>query len=665
MCGIAAIISDTARSDLLFNMKNMTDVIRHRGPDDEGFLLCKFNTDEASSYGGNDTPEEVYRSSFSYNPSEKVQNNFNKEGHVVFGHRRLSIVDLTPAGHQPMSYANGRYWITYNGEIYNFPEIRSELVTKGYSFVSQSDTEVILAAYDYWGQDCLNRFNGMFAFVLLDLEKQEVFAARDRFGVKPLYYWISLEGYLAFASEIKQFTVLPGWLPQLNNNLAYDFLCRAVSDHSSETMFKGVYQLRGGEKYLLTIEELSKLDSTLKTEKWYVLKPKSFDGSFLEASEQYKSLLVDSVNLRLRSDVAVGSCLSGGLDSSSIVSIVSNILEEEKITGNQKTFSSCSDIERFDERYYADIVVEHSGANGSYTYPNADQLFEELDKLAWHQDEPFGSTSIFAQWKVFELASMNKVKVMLDGQGADEQLIGYHGFFKTYLKELLMSLKLIALVRETRAFNKVHGYKYLGNLQSLLKAAIPQSLKNHLRRSILKPDWLNLENGDLNLLNPEGNISLRNIQEESFASIIYYSLPMLLHWEDRDSMAHSVESRVPFVDYRLMEFALGLPAEYKISQGITKRVLREAMKGILPEPVRTRNDKMGFVTAEEVWLKELKTEAFREGVRNTIEVTDGLILPSAMDELEKVINGKKPFSFLPWRLISFGKWVELFKVRIG
>jgi len=265
------------------------------------------------------------------------------------GHRRLSILDISPYGHQPLCDSSSRYWIVFNGEVYNYKEIRDELEALGHLFVSGTDTEVILNAYNQWGKDCLNHFNGMWAFIIFDTKNGNLFVSRDRFGVKPLYYWYSPEGFLAFASEIKEFTVLPGWKAKLNGSRAYDFLVSeaGLANHTSETLFQDVYQLRGGEAVEVQVSTLS---TKLPIYRWYDLKINKFDITFEEAEKEFLELFQDAIRIRLRSDVPVGSCLSGGLDSSSIVCIVNDILKEEKLEEIQQTFSVCSDVEVFDER---------------------------------------------------------------------------------------------------------------------------------------------------------------------------------------------------------------------------------------------------------------------------------------------------------------------------
>ena len=669
MCGILALISrdsiDTAA------LAAATAAVRHRGPDDEGYVLLADGMDPLM-LGGEDTQGGAVVTRLApgvVHAGARAGGGWS----AALGHRRLSIIDLSTGGHQPMCTADRRCWITYNGEVYNYLELRDELRALGFTFTSESDTEVILASYRAWGPKCLERFNGMFAFVIVDLAARRVFAARDRFGVKPLYYWFSPQGMIALASEIKQFSMLPGWRAVLNGQRAYDFLNWGLFDHSDETLFDGVFQLRGGEAVTLDLDRLAVTPrGRLPTSRWYELRPGRFGGSLEEAGAEFRRLLTDSVRLRLRADVSVGSCLSGGLDSSAIVCLANSLLRQSGSSARQKTFTAGAATKELDEREFAEEVVRATGVDAHYVEPGADQLFDMLGRMTWHQDEPFGSTSVYAQWQVFRLAAENGIKVMLDGQGADEQLAGYHSFFSPHFGVLLRGPRWLALRRELTAAREMHGYSLVWGLQQVLNNILPEPLRQPLRRlagrAAARARWLDLERLGAAAHDPfllAGNAKARSVREMSLAQVTATSLPMLLHWEDRNSMAHSVEARVPFLDYRLVEFVLGLPDVYKLEGGVTKRVLREAMRGVLPEKVRTRMDKIGFATAEEDWLRTQQPGAFRSAMREAVDAGGGVLRREALDLLEQVIDGRRAFSFLPWRLISFGAWMRRFDVKLG
>jgi asparagine synthase (glutamine-hydrolysing) len=675
MCGISGFFS-IAPQDATYISK-MTDCIRHRGPDDEGYVLFQDLTASPAIFAGKDSPGgSCCVSGIAYSPEDQLGDSLGRNP-VTFamGHRRLSIVDLSPFGHQPMCTPDRRYWIVYNGEIYNHAEIRMELEKIGHIFLSHSDTEVILAAYREWGDDCLSRFNGMFAFLMYDSEKKLLFAARDRFGIKPLYYRIGKDGFY-FASEIKQFTVLSDWQAKMNGQRAYDFLNWGITDHTDETLFQGVFQLCGGQKLLLDLNAIStgevKYDvgERFPVTDWYFLQPKPFIGGAKEAIFQFRNRLFEAVKSHLRADVSVGSCLSGGLDSSSIVCITNQLLREEGVEDLQKTFSACAEVPSVDERKWVEIVVKATGVDGYYVYPSLRELFHELPKITWHQDEPFGSTSIYAQWSVFQLAARNNIKVILDGQGADEQLAGYHGYFGPHLASLLRSFNWLKLVKEILAIHRVHGYSYLNIFARFANATMPEFLRDRLRgmfgKAVIYPSWLNAEKLDCVCRNPmlgAGASDAKSIKDLSLAQLTASNLQMLLHWEDRDSMGHSIESRVPFLDHRLVEFSLGLPDELKLFEGITKRVLRDSMVGILPDQIRGRIDKIGFATPEKAWLREDESGLFRKYIESAIRSTDGVIREAeALKLVDEMISGKTAFNFFPWRLISFAEWVRQFKV---
>jgi asparagine synthase (glutamine-hydrolysing) len=619
MCGISIIINRSNNSIDRAHIEAMTDIIAHRGPDNSGYYFGR---------------------------------NF------AFGHRRLAIIDLSPLGHQPMHYLD-RYTIVANGEIYNYLELRDELRRHGYRFRSQSDTEVTLAAYDQWGEECVSRFNGMWAFAIHDREKETIFCSRDRFGIKPFYY-SEIGGAIVFASEIKQFTAIDGWRARLNKKRAYEFLIYGIRNHSDETLFDGVRQLPAGHNltYDLRIHNHS-------IRKWYDLKDKRNrrKPDFETAKREFTDLFTDTVRLRLRSDVKVGSCLSGGLDSSSIVCVVNHLLREQNAHGKQETVSSCFDISRYDEQKYIDAVAARTEVVSHRVFPRFDDLFSKLDKITWHQDEPFVSTSIFAQWEVFKAAGENRITVMLDGQGADELLGGYHIFYGKYLAGILSRGRIFRLKRETKRLRELQDYSIRQIVRSILGNLPP----NFLRKTARKINSNEISRAVRRDGMPDSSefwqAPTRTMREESLAEIEFTHLPILLHYEDRNSMAHSIESRVPFLDYRLAEFALNLPDEYKIKNAAAKHILRESLREAIPESILNRRDKMGFVTPEEVWLKQNGT-SFRKELEDTIRSSNGLINRNILDILDAVTQGKRPFDFTIWRFIAFGRWLKVFDVTI-
>jgi asparagine synthase (glutamine-hydrolysing) len=668
MCGITGFVSP--RPVTAAPVVRMNRMIRHRGPDDEGYLLLPSPIAAPLACGGPDTPGDAWRRQSAYMPAAAIGECEDTPVMLAFGHRRLSILDLSACGHQPMCTADRRYWIIYNGEVYNYLEVRSELEAVGYRFHSGSDTEVILAAWQEWGAECMLRFVGMWAFAIYDCRRNELFLARDRFGIKPLYYWIAPGGVFCFGSEIKQFTAYPGWRATVNPQRTYDFLAWGASDHTDETMFAGVYQLRPGHSIRLHALDFSAdCDGRVPSARWYELEAEPFSGTFADAAAEFGARFGDAVRMHLRSDVAVGSCLSGGLDSSSIVCAVNRELQAQGATHLQQTFSACSEVARFDERAWIDEVVRATRVQAHYVYPRLEDLFEDAPSITWHQDEPFGSTSIYAQWSVFRLAARAGVNVMLDGQGADEHLAGYHEYFGPRFAGLFRSGDWPGLWHDVAATRRMHGYSQLHAAKLVANVMLPEALRQPLRARAGKahatPDWLDLEALGALPRDPLAQLGAysESVQGASRMQLTATRLQRLLHWEDRNSMAHSVESRVPFLDHRLVEFVLGLPDDFKIAAGVTKRVQRAGMSGVLPERIRDRVDKRGFETAEAVWMKEQAPDLFRARLREAIDLSGGLLRPDETCRLlEEVIDGRREFSFLPWRLINFGEWCRKFSV---
>lgn len=663
MCGISLIYAWDSRSPLA-QISEMGRLIRHRGPDDEGYAFFRINEHKGSLIlGGEDTPQAVYRSSSRYAPKGQFSREFNVSAfQLAMGHRRLSILDLSEQGHQPMCDLSERFWLTYNGEIYNYQEIKVQLENLGHTFRTHTDTEVVLLSYKEWGANCLHRFNGMFGFALYDALKKELFVARDRFAEKPVYFWVSPCGFLAVGSEIKQFSCLHGWKAVLNKQTIGRFLVEGILDYSEETCFEGVYQLKGGTYFLATIDGVNKPE--IRVQRWYEVPKKPFKGSFNEAVESFGELLKDSIALRLRADVPVGSCLSGGLDSSSVVCTLHQLLSQQTHANPQKTFSACSLYKRFDESEFIEAVIEKTQLENHTTFPKFETLIDELPALIWHHDEPFGSTSIFAQWEVFKSVKSNGIKVVLDGQGADEILGGYSAFYHYWLLDLVRSRKWKKFVQERYWIRHFYGIDISNKVA--LKAIIPQWFKKTLWGS--KPikraaqPWLDHRQLPLDYTSNRQHPYLGQFEHHCFEQTSTTSLPMLLHFEDRDSMAHSIEGRTPFLDYRLVELSLSLPSEFKINQGISKFVLREAMKGVLPDKIRWRTSKLGFATPEEIWVRQHSPDIFRGFVKESIRISEGMITPKAIDLAEDMIQGKIKYDSLLWRIIIVGKWMERFNV---
>ena len=630
MCGISVIVGRSGDLAAEQACRLATEAVIHRGPDGMGCHQVGSAEDRSGSSS------------------------------VWMGHTRLAIVDLTSGGRQPMSTPDQRYSIVYNGEVYNHRELRENLISEGVSFQSHCDTEVVLQAYVKWGALALDRFNGMFSFVIHDAQEKRLFVARDRFGIKPLYYWQMPDGGLAIGSEIKQFTVLPNWRAELSHQGAYDYVAWGFTDHTEGTLFSGVKQLLPGHRLSYDVE-----GGHLICQPWYRLSERKYTGTMSQAVEACHYLLREAVSLRLRADVEVGSCLSGGLDSSSIVCLVNELLGDSAVK-QQKTFTAASRVAAVNERHYAEAVAHACCVEGHYCYPESDGLLSDLSDVLWHQDEPFGSTSIYAQWCVFRSAKTAGIKVMLDGQGADEQLGGYHGFFKSHCVDLLKELRWIALSRELAAIRRLHGLSSTG--VGVIGQMLPRRLRGYLRRHIAGVSdgsrLVRLAGLAVEERHPFERVAGATFDAQRRLQLASASVPALLRYEDRDSMAHSIEARTPFLDHRLVEFLMSLPGEYLIKNGMTKAVLRAAMRGVLPEKIRTRVDKIGFATPEEVWMKK-NARQFVQLAEESVSASQGFLDGRAVRYVADVLEGRGPFTPLIWRIICFGHWMDRFSVRHG
>lgn len=665
MCGIFGLV--TGGPVAAAELAGMSRLQRHRGPDDEGVLVA--GPGGPRWFGGEDTPDAVLASDVPWVPRQRLRDAaLPPGGGVVLGHRRLSILDLSPHGHQPMSY-RGRLWAAYNGEVYNFAELRRELEGLGHRFASDTDTEVILAAYEAWGPACLSRFNGMWGLAILDLERRTLFLARDRFGVKPLYLRAA-NGRLAFASEIKAFSALADWAPRANLPRLLDFLVWNVCDHGAETMFDGVVQVPPGHCALLDVSSVLSGGGevpAVRTAPWYELPAEGAQPPD-DAAAALREVLEDAVRLRLRADVPVGSCLSGGLDSSSIVCLMS--AELARVGGGPvRTVTARSAEREYDEWAYAGAVVERAGATPVVVTPEPDKLFADLDRLVWHQDEPFVSSSIFAQWCVFEAARRAGVVVMLDGQGADETLCGYRGFFGAYLASLLRKGRLVAWAREVEAMRRTIGFgrvRLAGYTAAYLWPAAIGLVGRLDRRAYADRGWIGARHAAAFADDPVRRSGGRpsSLRDMSVAQVRATNLPMLLRWEDRNSMAFSVEARVPFLDYRVVELALRLRDVDKVGGGVAKAVLRRSMRGLVPDAVLDRRDKMGFVTAESVWMRRDRADAFRAELVRALDALPGVVDRSILDRFDDVRAGRRPFDNRFWRVLCAGRWAERFGVSV-
>ena len=653
MCGIVGLIKFDYSLINIELFYKMTNLLRHRGPDDEGYLFVNAKTNRFITAGGADTPANLYQTLFPYSPAVNISDIMEDSFHIALSSRRLSILDLTIAGHQPLCNANRTLWIVHNGEVYNYKELRRELQSLGHRFQSTTDTEVILNAYAEWGVGCLDRFNGMWAFCIWDVLNKKFFCARDRFGIKPFYYYWD-NNFFIFSSELKSILALNA-LRHPNHQLIYDFLKFGVLEHTDETFFSGIRKLPQGHYLIID------LDGNVTVQKYWNLQVsntiKSDKASDAHCKERFLELFTNSVKFRLRSDVSVGSCLSGGLDSSSIVCLANQLLSssDQGTLKQLKTFSSCFADKRFDEREYIAEVIAQTQVDPYYIFPRAEEFMQELDKLVWHQEEPFGGASIYAQWKVMQKAHDEGIKVMLDGQGGDELLGGYRKFYIFYFTELLKHHRYFTLSREffnfffssgiLRTLNFRKGLRYFRIGRYLQKT---EDLLKSFPSELIKREEIDIRYaGDLG----------KRIKDDIFQ----FSLPVLLRYEDKNSSAHSVEARVPFLDYELVEYIASLPLDQKMRLGWTKYVLRQAMRNILPDKIRLRKSKLGFSVPEDYWFKH----TIQREIRTTLEKSEFIVhyvdVPTLLESFDRFTNGRTlGQSDLFFRYFILEKWGQKF-----
>lgn len=560
MCGIAGIWYKSRDHVLEPVIKKMTDSIKHRGPDGEGMWV-------------------------------------DKEMNLALGHRRLSIIDLSDNAAQPMRYLD-RYVITFNGEIYNYVELQSTLSGLGYKFNSSSDTEVILAAFDKWGKDCLNHFDGMFAFCIYDRSSKELFCARDRFGEKPFFYSDNSETF-AFASEMKALFAA-GISKEVSDEMMYYYLMYDVvenPDRKEQTFYKGIKQLPASHYMIINSQ------GNIKVHRYWDIDPnKQIDISMEEATERFRELFDRSIQRRMRSDVRVGSSLSGGLDSSSVLCSILELYPDTSF----HTFTARFEDSRFDEGHFVDLLLDHNKFQSFNCFPSADQVINELDKIFFHQEEPFGSTSIIAQWEVMKLAKEHDTIVLLDGQGADETLSGYFKYFLPYLHTIRSRSKKeytseLNLIQSNLGLSPISGAEKYRMVMPGMFDAFSDMTRKYRSKNIASHLSSDFRDQHGKLKSPFHRDT--DLNHFLYNDVFQYGLGKLLRFSDRNAMAHSIEVRLPYLDHELVEFAFSLSPEKKMGEGWNKLILRKAMEGRVPKEICYRKDKKGFAPPTD-WMEQ-------------------------------------------------------------
>jgi asparagine synthase (glutamine-hydrolysing) len=653
MCGIAGIFNVDGQPVGHRQVQAMTRALAHRGPDGEGVYL---------------------------------------NGVLGLGHRRLAILDLTEAGYQPMSYGDGRYWITYNGEVYNFVELRRELESLGYIFRTETDTEVILASYDRWGPDCQFKFNGMWAFALWDEREQTLFVSRDRFGIKPLYY-LSEPSRFAFASEMKAFLHLDGFTPHENETA----LRRVLTDESSlegteESLLKGVKRLLCGHCLIVR-------PGTLQTWRWWntldhlMTVPRSLP----EQAEQFRELFFDACRLRLRSDVPVATSLSGGVDSTAVLCSLAAInssrtapsIIERRTKDWQRAFIATFPDTPQDERRYAEIAVRYAGAVPYYRPMSAETALNELDRVIYDFEDIY-STLPAPIWAIYREMRRHGITVSLDGHGSDEMLAGYghylHAALRTtagFLRAPIRTLDLLGTFYDLYAQDGPEPRP--SRIWLILKSdpvlrfferagtAIYRRTRTRLQQwngSYLGPaaPWVRLptldnlqvdrkEKAAINALGPLNAHLYRDFHQTI--------LPTILRNFDRCSMAHGIEVRMPFMDWRLVSFVFSLPEKSKVGGGFTKRILREAMRGTMPEAIRTRKNKIGFCSPLANWfngpLRDWVWEQVNERDFLDNDIWDGPVIRAFVEKKRSAGLWRYGDGEQVWRFLHAHVWRKVFK----
>jgi asparagine synthase (glutamine-hydrolysing) len=625
MCGITGFFSYNNTIDT----KKYYDAhlkIAHRGPDDEGFL---YRGDGGIEYlKGDDTIDEL-------KSKEHIAD--KQPSSLIFGHRRLSIIDLTSAGHQPFVYEN--LSLVYNGEIYNYPELRTELKELGYSFTTNSDTEVFLKAYHCWGVGAFNKFNGMWAAAIYDISKDNIVLTRDRFGIKPLYYSY-VDNNLIFGSEIK---FVSSFFDKLhpNEQMVYEYLRFNYIDHTNQTLFENILQLEPNS-YI----EFSRKGIKI-SQYWDMKEEKGVSKVEIEDT------LNDAINLRMRSDVEVGSLLSGGIDSSLILGIINN----KKYATKFQTFSAVFKEEEFSEKIYIDkFKANNLELKKHFIYPKPEELKKLIEELVYTQEEPFRSLSVLSQYNLYKYIKNNtEAKVLLNGQGADEIFTGYTSYYYTYLLELLSTFKLKVLFKEFKYFADNRGLSSLTLIKQLVITFISRYFRKSNKYKIFKYKYR---------VAKKDNKFKGSLKNSLWNSLTISPLREYLRYEDKNSMRFSLESRLPFLDFRVVQSAFSLKNEGKINNGLSKVMLREIAKDIIPNETLNRKDKMGFITPQEVWQKTILKEEFDNVFKDIKEnglfdFIDNVKLYNVYEEYTD--NKMNDWAFI-WRCYVIYKWKKKWDV---
>ncbi len=671
MCGIAGILKiDPSAPDVASSLRKMADRLKHRGPDDEGYVC--FGKNDIYVCGGKDTQTASREMQLPY-AAKNIIDTVGGDVSLGMAHRRLSVIDLSSAGHQPMCNDNKTIWVVFNGEIYNYWEIREELEKKSVRFVSKSDVEVMLKAYEYWGMRFLDKLNGMWSFVLYDLNSDFLMGCRDRFGVKPFYY-VESKQFFAFASEQKALLQLPVDTG-INPDAVFDYLVNSRVEHIENGFYNNIKELMPSHYFIYDLKK-----NQFEIKRYYDLSfNKSSEKFDAEESkkivQQVKEKITAAISLRLRSDVDVGFCLSGGIDSSSIIGVSQMINTQnplKQLSGNLHAFTAGCDDESLNEARWAEQVVNKHQLNWHKCECDAGNLFDELENIIYYQDSPLFSASTYAQSSVMKLARENGITILLDGQGGDELFAGYVPFYISYYFELLRRFRLKTLSSEIASL-KHSPLNFSIMLRSMGKVILSDILPPTLETKLIKNKHKEFSFIGKNLLDAGfSGVLLNNgytgndLNSSLFDFFTKGYLRNLLRWEDRCSMQYSVESRTPFADdIDLIEYVFSLPSVYKIHKGRSKYLLREAMCDVLPGDIYLRSDKLGFSTPQTLWLMQsqdkMKNIISELAVLDTEQFVDSR---SLLNNWNRIFSGhsESKLKDFTWRYMNFLMWRKINKL---
>lgn len=657
MCGISLVVSKN--KVLLSEFVKMNSIIKHRGPDGDGFVgfSKNLNLTHLSSLKFNNSANKKI-------PYLSFQKNKSISSNIFIGSRRLAISDKSIYGHQPMCDSRKEYWISFNGEIYNYIVLKRKLQLKGYKFYSRSDTEVILYSYIEWGKKCLDYFEGMFSFVIFDIKRKKFFISRDPYGIKPIYYWINKDkSSISFSSEIKQFSVFKSWHAYLNINRAIDYIFSGVTDHTKETLFENVYQLLPGHYCEILIDDILNNNLNVKQKRWFQLGQSKSSKTNKYPADYIKNIINKAINDQTINNLEYSTLLSGGVDSSIINSYLSQVQKD-----NFDAFSSFPNKENNDYKN-TQLLVKKMKIKNIFKIQTFKDFKDNIDKIIYFQDEPFGSLSIFAQYDLMRIIKSYDKKIILDGQGADELFCGYKGFYIAKLIEYLKTINIIGIFRYLKYRNLKLNNKVIDIFKALLIIALPTKFLNKLMSFKLEYNpkmWIEnslIKKKFSHIIFDKGNFS--NIKAlQTFH--IQKTLPMLLHWSDRNSMSFSIEARYPYLNSSLLNYLLNLNSDLKVSKYfILKDILRKTYSLIVPNLIIYRQDKIGFLSNDDLWIRKKYKSYFIKELDKSINNCKGILKNSLFHEIINNYDNKSQIStgFI-WRIICFGKWIKIYNVKV-